>query len=332
MCIRDRYKEIYYGVTTLLEPYKVTVKGDKKKGFGVFQSQAKSNTKNDYVRYKVEGNIIGLGYETSENGGIIEIYVNRVLYRRIDTKSESEEVKYILISSNLTGENEIKVVNSNGGDVALLGVITSGDNRDSKEVENLNNILARNTGDYSGQQKNTLLYEDAKIENNEVVATKKEQSTPVKIGGNTQTKPSTNVQSEPSTSNSSVSSNNVSNEVIEETQPIENIGSNEIINNEGGGIDNSVNNVENNATSNIEGSIPENNTTNNVVNSGDNNQNNGGGDNGNNNIGNETSNNIDNNESGGANNTVNNNQNNTPSNEGGEGNSQNSINSSSFQP
>ncbi|MDO4536444.1 MAG: hypothetical protein Q4B63_11655, partial [Clostridium perfringens] len=198
--IDTEYKDVYYGVTTLFEPYKITVKGDKKKGFSVSQNQVKSNTESDYIRYKVEGNIIGLGYETNKNGGIIEIYVNRVLYRRIDTKSESEEIKYILISSNLTGENEIKVVNNNGGDVTLLGVITSGDNTDSKEVENLNNILARNTGNYSGQQKNDSLYENAKVESSQVVTSEKKESTATKAsestgstgGSTTQSKPSTN--------------------------------------------------------------------------------------------------------------------------------------------
>ncbi len=328
--IDTEYKDVYYGVTTLFEPYKVILKGDKKKGFSVSQDQAKSNTESDYIRYKVEGNIVGLGYETSKNGGIIEVYVNRVLYRRIDTKSESEEIKYTLISSNLTGENEIKVVNNNGGDITLLGVITSGDNKDSKEVENLNNILARNTGNYNGQQKNDLLYEDAKVESNQVVTSEKEEVTPVKVSkdkeNTAQSKSSINTQNKPSTQGNSVSvdnTNNVpSNDIVEETKPIENNQSNGTINNEGGGNVNLGNNEGvnegDNTAGNSQGNIAG--GTNNGAGSGQNNSVNNGmnnsGDSGNNTENNIGGGNAENNN---ANNVVNN-ESNAGNNVGGSGN------------
>ena len=294
--INTEYKEVCYGVTTLFEPYKITIKGDKKKGFSVSQSEAKSNAENDYIKYKVEGNIVGLGYETNKNGGIIEVYVNRVLYRRIDTKSDVEELKYVLISSNLTEENEIKIVNNNGGDVTLLGIISSGDNTDSKEVENLNNILARNTGNYNAQKKNTSLYKDAKIESNETVTSKKESSTATK--SESTVKPSTNTQSKPNTS----SDNNIntvpkkeveaekkpvesieSNDVIKDTKPIENnqSQSNENINNGGSGNTNISGNGGGNEGNNIGSNNVENNTgsTNSGVNNNSSNNINNGGNN-----------------------------------------------------
>ncbi len=322
--IDNEYKDVYYGVTTLFEPYKVTVKGEKKKGFSVSQNRAKSSDENDYIRYKVQGNIVGLGYETSVNGGIIEVYVNRVLYRRIDTKSDTEEFKYILISSNLSGINEIKIVNSDGGDVTLLGVITSGNNTDAKEVEGLNNILARNKGNYSGQVKDYSLYEDAEVEEKKEVAdidktestAKKSENTSSSqsiIGseskGNSNLSGSSVLQGTESTKNNDEGSSGVieSNEnqqsvgnILEnnggsgslgsENSTSDNTGSN--IQNNGGDINNEINNKVNNSNNSIynggnNSSNNQNNSLNNVINNGEdtiNNSINNGGDSQNNNL------------------------------------------------
>lgn len=317
--INTEYKEVCYGVTTLFEPYKVTVKGEKKKGFSASQSKVKSNTENDYIKYKVDGNIVGLCYETSEKGGVIEVYVNRVLYRRIDTKSDVEDLKYILISSNLTEENEIKIVNNNGGDVTLLGVISSGNNTDSKEVENLNNILARNTGNYNGQQKNTSLYENAKVESSEVISSKKDTTTKSSEDkeSTVQSKPSVNIESKPSASSGSVSSNNIntkpSTDIVEEKKPVENTESSEAIKDT-----KPVENTQNNGVNNAGGGNTSNNTeggstTGNNIGSTNGEANNSA----NNNAGNSTNNGENNIGSG---NTENNTTNNTVNNEGNNSN------------
>lgn len=284
--IDTEYKDVYYGVTTLFEPYKVTVKGDKKKGFSISQSRAKSNNANDYIRYKVEGNIVGLGYETSANGGIIEIYVNRILYKRIDTKSDIEDLKYILISSNLSGSNEIKIVNSNGGDIILLGVITSGNNTNSKEVENLNNILARNTGNYSAQVKDHSLYENAEVEEKkQVVEVEKTESKakPSQSTSSTKRNESTqSSQSKPSSTESSESKENSSSSVNSQvTESIENNNknSNSITNNNesmqmGGSSQGNNNYIENNGGDNQNNNSGNNsNASNNTVNDGGNSNN-----------------------------------------------------------
>lgn len=313
--ISTQYKDAYYGVTTLFEPYKVTLKGEKKKGFSVSQNKVKSSSKNDYIRYKVDGNIIGLGYETSKNGGIIEIYVNRILYRRIDTKSDNEDLKYILISSNLSGANEIKVVNNDGGDVTLLGVITSGNNTDSKEVEGLNNILARNTGSYNGQIKDDSLYENAKKETNEENKEKQKVETPIKKSENK----NSSSQNASSKVKKNESKNNdipeVNNESTIENKQGNTENSNDILNNKenknqqnGGNI--LENNIYNN-NNNLGDGITENNNQNiwgsgnNEINSNENNEINMGGNNSNNNPNNSV-NNIDN-----GGNALNNNNNNS---------------------
>lgn len=254
--INTEYKDIYYGVTTLFEPYKVTVKPEKKKGFSTSQNQAKSSNKDDYIRYKVEGNTVGLAYETSENGGIIEVYINRVLYRRVDTKSDKKEIKHILVSSDLTKSNEVKVVNSSGGDVTLLGVITSGNNENSSEVESLNKILARNKGNYNGQTKDNALYENAKIDNNEEVATSEKSESVNKTSSKTQ-----NYKKKPNVINKTPIKENIPSNGIKENQ--------EIINNTGG---NSESNLEENPIQSGGDGI--NNSTNSQVNNGGDNVNN----------------------------------------------------------
>lgn len=82
--------------------------------------------RNSTIEYDVIGNVVGISYFATTDGGSFKVYVNDNFIKEVDTKSSREWTGLDIISDDLSGDNKIKIVTKNNDPVVITGIVCSG--------------------------------------------------------------------------------------------------------------------------------------------------------------------------------------------------------------